>query len=153
MNTLQLSYQEVIDHIAADIESLQESGQATDTVLQKCHDLLVYRKDTLNERRNRDISGFKNRLDACLSLCEQFWKERHGRTYEKKMDELFEVRKRVIRIYSLTGFDACYALLLAIKPMRGILPLKQYDEYAPALSALEKIKQECQEQLGTYIQP
>jgi hypothetical protein len=69
------------------------------------------------------------------------------------MDELFEVRKRVIRIYSLTGFDACYALLLAIKPMRSVLPLKQYNEYVPALSALEKIKQECYEQLGTYIKP
>ena len=66
------------------------------------------------------------------------------------MDELLEVKKQVTKIYSLTDYDACYALMLAIKPMRGILPLQQYDEYAPALATLETIKSECYEQLRTY---
>ena len=90
-------------------------------------------------------------LEAYLSLCERFWKEQHERTYEKKLNELFEVKRRATRIYSLSGFDAYYTLLLSLKQMRSILPLKQYNEYVPALSALEKIKQECQEQLCAYI--
>ena len=90
-------------------------------------------------------------LESYLSLCEKFWKERHERTYEKKMDALLETKKRVAKIHSLTGFDACYALLLTLKHLRHILPLPQYDEHAPALSALEAIKEDCQEQLCTYI--
>jgi hypothetical protein len=143
MNTLQAHYQAVIDDVAANMQK--------DVELQQYHDWLVCRKDTLNERRDRAISGFKNSLEAYLRLCERFWKERHERTYEKKMDELFEVKKRVIRIYSLSGFDACYALMLAIKPMRSVLPLTHYDEHLPALAALEAIKDECYRQLGTYI--
>jgi hypothetical protein len=149
MNTLQTHYQAVIDHIAADI---QKNRQQTETeLLQTYYDWLVCRKDTLNERRDRDISGFKNRLDAYLCQCEKFWKVRHERTYEKKLDELFEVKKRVIKIYSLSGFDACYALMLALKPMRSVLPLPQYDEHAPALAALEAIKDNCYRQLVTYL--
>jgi len=150
MNALQTSYQAVIDHINAD---MQKNRQPTDKLLRKCHDWLVSRRDTLNERRDRDISGFKSRLEAYLLLCEKFWKERHGRTYEKKMDELFEVKRRVVKIYSLSGFDACYALLLALKPLRSVLPLAQYEEHAPAFAALEAIKEDCYQQLGTYINP
>ena len=150
MNALQTSYQAVIDHINAD---MQKNRQPTDKLLRKCHDWLVSRRDTLNERRDRDISGFKSRLEAYLLLCEKFWKERHGRTYEKKMDELFEVKRRVVKIYSLSGFDACYALLLALKQLRSVLPLAQYEEHAPAFAALEAIKEDCYQQLGTYINP
>ena len=122
-------------------------------MLQYLHDWLVSRSNALETRRSRVISGFHKQLEGYLSLCEKFWKERHGRTYENKLDELFEVKKRVSKIYRLRGFDACYALMLAIKPMREILPLKQYDEYAPALAALEAIKSACYEQLATYINP
>ena len=151
MNALQDNYQAVINHIAADI---QRSEQTTETaMLREVHHLLIYRRDALEERRARAISGFHHQLEAYLHQCERFWKERHGRTYEKKMDDLLEVKKRVTKIYSLTGWDACYALLLAIKPMRGIIPLRQYGEYTPALAALEAIKRECDEQLGTYLKP
>ena len=149
MNTLQFYYQAVIDHVAADII---KNGQTADSeLLKKQHDWLICRRDALEERRSSAISGFHNNLEAYLCLCENFWKIRHCRAYEAKLDELFEVKKRVSKIYSLSGFDACYALMLAIKPMRNILPLRQYDEYAPALAALETIKKECYEQLGTYI--
>ena len=144
MNTLQESYQTVAEHIAADIDK-------TDKMPQKCYDWLVCRCDTLNENRDHDISRFKSRMEAYLSQCEKFWKERQGRTYEKKINELLEIRKRVAKIYSLTGFDACYALQLALKPLRTVLPLPQYSEYAPALAALEAIKSDCHQQLVTYI--
>jgi len=155
MNTLQVNYQAVIEHVAADMETLQKSGEPTDRanlkLLRKLHDLLIFRRDALEQRRTLVISGLYVRLDGYMRQCETFWKEKHGRTYEVKMDELLEVKKRVVKIYSLSGFDACYALMLAIKPMRTILPLRQYDEYTPALAALEAIKRECYEQLGTYI--
>ena len=155
MSTLQSSYQAVIEHIAADIETLQNSGEPADAanlkLLRERRDWLIYRRDALEERRSRVISGFALQLDGYLHQCENFWKEKHGRTYEAKMDELLEVKRRVVKIYSLSGFDACYALMLAIKPMRSILPLRQYEEYAPALAALEAIKKACYEQLGTYI--
>ena len=151
MNTLQENYQTVIDHITADI---QKTGKATERkTLQKNLDWLVSRRDALEERRSLAITGFNRKLEAYLTQCEDFWKVRHERTYEKKMDELFEVKNRVIKIYSLTGYDACNALMLAIKPMRSILPLRKYDEYAPALAALEHIKSECYAQLGTYLKP
>ena len=101
--------------------------------------------NTLKERNNR--------LYAYLHLCEHFWKFRHERTYEEKMKQLDEARRRVINIHYLTGFDACYALLLALKHLRAILPLPQYDEHAPAFAALEAIKEDCYQQLGTYIKP
>jgi hypothetical protein len=127
MNTLLTNYQAVIDHVAADIDRLQQNGQPGDTatikILRKRLLWLVCRKDKLNERRELIISGFKPDLEAYLYRCETFWKERHGRIYEKKIEKLLEVKRRVVKIYSLGGFDACYALLLALKPMRGILPL------------------------------
>jgi hypothetical protein len=95
--------------------------------------------------------GFQKPLDDYLRQCERFWKDRHERTYEKKMAQLHEAKQRVIKIYALTGFDACYSLLLALKHLRGILPLSHYPEHAPALEALEAIKAECYEELGTYI--
>ena len=151
MNALHVNYQAVINHIAADI---QRSEQTTDTAaLRELHHLLICRSDALEERRTRAISGFHLLLEGYLHQCETFWKKRHGRTYEKKMDDLLEVKKRVVKIYSLSGWDACYALLLAIKPMRSVLPLRQYSEHAPALAALEAIKSECYEQLSTYISP
>jgi hypothetical protein len=141
--------------VAADIETLQQNGHPNDAavlkLLRKRHQWLVCRKDRLNDRRDLIISGFKPDLEAYLNQCETFWKDWHGRTYEKKMDDLLEVKRRVVKIYSLTGFDACYALLLTLKPLRGILPLPQYDEHTPALSVLEQIKSECITQLGTYI--
>ena len=158
MNTLHANYQAVINHIAADIQirGSRGNGECRDCkdsleMLINQHDWLVCRMDALEERRTRAISGFHHQLEAYLHQCERFWKERHGRTYETKMDELLIVKKRVTKIYSLSGWDACYALLLAIKPLRGILPLRQYGEYAPALAALEAIKRACDEQLGTYI--
>ena len=151
MNTLREHYQVIIEQVAADIR--KRDGGDNKEMLQKLHDFLVCRRDALEERRERAISGFHRQLEAYLHLCERFWKERHGRTYEKKMDELLEVKKRVVKIYSLTGYDACNALMLALKPMRGVLPLRQYGEHAPALAALEKIKKECYEQLGTYLKP
>ena len=69
------------------------------------------------------------------------------------MDELLEVKRQVTKIYALSGWDACFALMLAIKPMRSVLPLRQYDEHAPALEALEAIKRDCYEQLATYLKP
>jgi len=155
MNTLQINYQAVIEHVTADMEALQKSGQPADKanlkLLQKNCDWLACRRDALEQRRTRVISGFYAQLEGYLRQCENFWKEKHGRTYEVKMDELLEVKKQVTKIYSLTGYDACYALMLAIKPMRSVLPLRQYDEYAPALDALEAIKKACYEQMGTYI--
>ena len=155
MNSLQSSYQAVISHIAADIQALRQNGQIADTkplkTLQKNLEWLTHRMSTLNDRRDITISGFGKRLEAYLYMCENFWKERHGRTYETRMDDLLETKKRVAKIHSLTGFDACYALLLALKPMRSVLPLVQYDEHAPALAALEAIKEDCYQQLGTYI--
>jgi hypothetical protein len=155
MNTIQTNYQAVIDHVAADIETLQQSGNPNDAaalkLLRKRHRWLVCRKDKLNERRDHAISRFRPDLESYLYLCESFWKNRHGRTYEKKMDDLLEVKRRVVKIYPLSGFDACYALLLTLKPLRDILPLPQYDEYTPALSALEQIKSDCIAQLRTYI--
>jgi hypothetical protein len=151
METLQSSYRAVIGHVAADIETLHQSGLPGDTaalkLLRKRHQWLVCRKDRLNERRDIAISGFRFSLDDYLYQCESFWKDWHGRTYESKMDELLEVKRRVVKIYSLSGFDACYALLLALKPMRGILPLPQYDEYTSALSDFVQIKSDCIAQL------
>ena len=70
------------------------------------------------------------------------------------MDELLEVKRQVTKIYSLSGWDACFALMLALKPMRSVLPLRQYKEHhAPALAALEAIKGDCYAQLRTYINP
>ena len=155
MNTLQDNYQAVIDHVSADIETLQKSGHEGDTAnakrLQRGFDWLVCRRDALEERRARAILGFHRQLETYMQLCETFWKERHERTYEAKMEELLKVRKQVTKIYSLSGWDACYALMLALKPMRTVLPLHQYSEHAPALEALETLKRECYEQLGTYI--
>ena len=155
MNTLQDNYQAVIDHITADIATLQKSGESGNTAdlqrLQKHRDWLLCRHDEMEERRAHTILGFHKQLEDYMRQCEIFWKERHGRTYEAKMDELLEVKKQVTKIYALTGWEACYALTLAIKPMRSVLPLRQYDEYAPALEALENIKRECYEQLRTYI--
>ena len=155
MNTLQTSYSAVINHIAANIQALQESGKTADTkhlkTLQKNLEWLTRRMSTLNDRRNLVISGYGKRLEAYLYMCENFWKERHGRTYETRMDDLLEVKKRVAKIHALTGFDTCYALLLTLKPLRNILPPRQYSEHKPALSALESIKSDCQEQLATYI--
>jgi hypothetical protein len=155
MNALKSNYQAVIEHIAADIKTLQQSGDTADAVslkmLQKRHEWLVYRMRALDKCRDRAILGFRTGLEAYFSVCEKFWKEQHGRTYEKRMEQLFEVKKRLAEIYSLTGFDACYALLLTLKHLRAILPLPQYSEHAPALEALEAIKEDCQTQLGTYI--
>jgi hypothetical protein len=97
------------------------------------------------------IPKFRSRLEAYLLQCDAFWKKRHERTYEKRMDKLLEVKKRLSEIYSLSGFDACYALMLALKHLRAILPLPQYDEYKPLLAALEAIKEDCYAQMGTYI--
>ena len=161
MNSLRISYQAVIEHVAGDIggngdfcdgRDGRDSRDGRDRLVV-LHDWLVCRRDALEERRACAISGFNRKLEAYLNQCEKFWKERHGRTYETKMDELLEVKKRVVKIYSLTGYDACNALMLALKPMRSILPLRQYDEHAPALAALEAIKKECYEQLGTYLKP
>jgi hypothetical protein len=155
MNTLQSNYQAVIDHIAADMEALRQNRQTTDTetlqLLQKQHEWLACRRDNLNDRRDQIIAELKTRTDAFLSLCDKFWKERHERTYEKKMLQLFETKQRVAKIYSLTGWDACYELMLALKHLRSILPLKQYPEHAPALEMLEAIKADCYQQLGTYL--
>ena len=155
MNTLKKSYQEVLDHLAADIETLQQGGQISDMAtlsqFQERHDWLVSRKNRLNEQRKQIISGLKNRLDAYLCQCEGFWKSNQTRTYEKKMYQLHDTRLRVIRIYSLTGWSACYALMLTLKHLRSILPLPQYAEYAPALAALESIKNDCYEQVASYL--
>jgi hypothetical protein len=151
MNTLQSSYRAVIEHITADIETLKQNGQATDAALQKHCDLLLRRMNALNDRRDLAISGFRKQLETYLFLCENFWKEQHGKIYETRMDELLIIKKQVVKIHSLTGFDACYALLLAIKPLRTILPPRQFVEHAAALAALEKIKADCQKQLATYI--
>jgi len=149
MNSLHANYQAVINHVADDIQKSEQPSERV--MLQERHDWLVCRRDALEDCRERAISGFNKKLEAYLHQCETFWKERHERTYEAKMDELLEVKKRVSKIYALTGYDACNALMLAIKPMRSILPLRKYDEYAPALAALEHIKSECYEQLGTYL--
>jgi len=93
----------------------------------------------------------QKRLDDYLRQCEAFWKGKHERTYEKKLAQLHEAKQRVIHIYALSGFDACYALMLALKHLRAILPLSKYPEHAPALEALEAIKADCYEQLGTYL--
>jgi predicted component of type VI protein secretion system len=102
------------------------------------------------ETQHRDciIAGFRKRLDDYLRQCERFWKGTHERTYEKKMAQLHEAKQRVVKIYALSGFDACYALLLALKHLRAILPLPKYPEHA---AALEAIKADCQKQLGTYF--
>jgi len=152
MSTLQSSYRAVINHIAADIETLKQRGQTADAdLLRERREWLVCRHDRINHDRDLIISGFQKRLDDYLRHCEAFWKEKHERTYEKKMTQLHEAKQRVIKIYRLSGFDACYALLLALKHLRAILPLRQYPEHAPALEALEAIKADCYEQLGTYI--
>jgi hypothetical protein len=157
MNTIQKAYQTVIDHIAADIETLKQDGHIADTLslykLEKRREWLISRKDRLNGQRKKAISEFNNRLDAYLRQCEKFWKAQHERAYEKKLKQLDETKKRVIAIYSLSGFDACYALLLALKHLRAILPLAQYADYKPLLAALEGIKEDCQKQLSTYINP
>jgi len=90
-------------------------------------------------------------LDDYIRQCERFWKGTHERTYEKKLAQLHEAKQRVIHIYALSGFDACYALTLALKHLRAILPLSKYPEHAPALEALEAIKADCYEELGTYL--
>jgi hypothetical protein len=155
MNTLQSSYQAVIEHIAAEMETLKQNGQIGDTVslklLQKRCEWLACRKNRFIENRVRVISGFKVRLDAYLYQCESFWQNQHERTYEKKLKQLHEAKRRVVAIYSLTEWDACYALMLTLKHLRAILPLPQYPEYAPALAALEAIKEDCYQQLATYI--
>ena len=157
MNTLQTHYQAVIEHVAADVEKLKNSELPADVAnlkrLQKRLEWLLCRRDTLEERRTRVISGFHRQLEAYMSQCETFWKEKHGRIYEAKMDELLEVKRQVTQIYALSGWDACYALMLAIKPMRNILPPRQYKEHAPALAALEAIKEDCYAQLRTYLNP
>ena len=155
MNALKISYQEVIDHIAADIETLKQSGQIADTassaLLRERREWLICRRDRLNEQRKQVISGFNERLEAYMFLCERFWKGKHERTYEKRLAQLHEAKQRVVKIHSLTGFDACHALLLTLKHLRAILPLQQYPEYAPALAALEAIKEDCYQQLSTYL--
>ena len=157
MNTLQTHYQAVIEHVAADADKLKNSGQPADVAnlkrLQKRLEWLACRRDTLEERRDRVISGFHRQLEAYMSQCETFWKEKHGRTYEAKMDELLEVKRQVTKIYALSGWDACFALMLAIKPLRNVLPFRQYKEHAPALATLETIKKDCYEQLATYLKP
>jgi len=155
MNTLKEHYQAVIEHIAADIETLRKSGEIADAVslnlLQKRHEWLVLRRDRLKEQRKQVISGFQKQLDGYLHQCEGFWKGKHERTYEKKLAQLNEAKKRVANVYSLTGWDACYALTLTLKHLRAILPLQQYAEHKPALAALEAIKEDCYQQLGTYL--
>ena len=157
MNNLQINYQAVIDHVAADIEALQKRKQPNDTAnlkrLQKRLEWLLCRRDALEERRTRVISGFHRQLEAYMCQCEIFWKNKHGRTYEAKMDELLEVERQVTKIYALSGWDACFALMLALKPMRSVLPLSQYREHAPALAALEAIEEDCYAQLRTYLKP
>jgi hypothetical protein len=95
--------------------------------------------------------GCQKRLDDYLRQCERFWKDRHERTYEKKLSQIDEAKQRVIKIYALAGFDACYALLLALKHLRAILPLAHYPEYAQAIKEFEAIKEDCQERLGAFI--
>ena len=155
MITLQSSYRAVIDHIAADIETQRQGGKIVDAasleLVQERYDWLVSRYKNLNDQRDQTIFGFQKRLDAYLRLCETFWKTKHTRTYEKRMLQLSDTKLRVAKIYSLTGWDACYALTLALKDLRAILPLPQYPEHAPALAALEAIKSDCYEQLGTYL--
>jgi hypothetical protein len=107
--------------------------------------------DGLDEQRDQIISGFKNRLDAYLCQCEHFWKLKHNKKKKQRMLQLQDTRQRVAKIYSLTGWDACFALTLALKYLRGILPLPHYAEHAPALKALETIKADCYKQLGTYL--
>jgi len=155
MNTLKDSYMTVIEHVAADLATLKHGGQIADTisltVLQQRNDWLISRMIGLDGQRRKVISEMNNRLEAYLCQCERFWKCRHERAYEKKLKQLDEAQRRVINISTLTGFDACYALLLALKHLRAILPLPGYEEHKPALAALEGIKKDCQEQLATYI--
>ena len=154
MSTLQSNYRAVIEHIAADIETLRKGGLIADTstpaLLGERHEWLILRRERLYAQRNQIILGFRKRLDDYLSNCERFWQSRHDRTYEKKLCLLHETKQRVVKIYALSGFDACHALLLTLKHLREILPLPQYDEHAPALEALEAIKRDCYEQLATY---
>jgi hypothetical protein len=152
MNTLQSSYQAVIEHIAAEMESMKKSGQTADIQLfqERCA-WLSNRQDRLNDRRNEMITAFNSRLDKYLRRCETFWQNQHERAYEKKLKQLHEAKRRAVAIYSLTGWDACFALMLALKHLRAILPLTKYPEYAPALKALEAIKEDCYQQLSTYI--
>jgi hypothetical protein len=155
MSNLHSSYRAVIDHITADIETQRQGGQKVDEephiLLQERYDWLVNRLERLNDQRDQIIFGFTKRLDDYLRQCENFWQSGHTRTYEKRMQQLQETKQRVAKIYSLTGWDACIALTLALKHLRGILPLTQYPEHAPALAALEAIKTDCYEQLGTYL--
>jgi len=155
MSTLKSSYRAVIDHIAADIETLRQGGMIADTaspvLLRERHEWLVCQKERLNTERDRIIAGFQKRLDDYLRQCEGFWQSGHSRTYEKKLRQLHETKQRVIKIYALTGWDACFALLLTLKHLRSILPLPKYPEHKSALAALEAIKADCQIQLGTYI--
>ena len=157
MNTLKDSYMTVIEHIAADMVTLKHDGQIADAtplnVLQQRNDWLISRMIGLDGQRRKIISEMNSRLNAYLYQCERFWKCRHERTYEKKLKQLDEAKRRIINIHYLTGFDACYALLLALKHLRAILPLPGYDEHAPVLAALEGIKEDCQKQLATYIKP
>jgi hypothetical protein len=102
-----------------------------------------------NQQKRNDMNTIQ--LNEYLLQCEVFWKGKHERTYEKKLAQLNEAKRRVTKIYALKGWDACHALLLTLKPLRAILPLPQYPEHVPALAALEAIKTDCQEELGTYI--
>jgi hypothetical protein len=41
--------------------------------------------------------------------------------------------------------------MLTLKHLRTILPSTKYPEHAPALKALEAIKEDCYLQISTYI--
>ena len=91
----------------------------------------------------------KERLTRYIGLCDAFWKECHSRTYEQKMDDLFEAKRLVVGMYALSESDLYYALFLALKRLRKILPLEQYPEYREALALYEDIRADCLEYMKT----
>ena len=91
----------------------------------------------------------KELLNRYIGLCDAFWKKRHNRTYEQKMDDLLEAKRLVVRMYALSGCDLYYALFSSLKRLREILPLEQYPEYNEAATLYEKIRTECMEHLKT----
>ena len=91
----------------------------------------------------------KTQLNRYIGFCDAFWKECHSRTYEQKMDDLFEAKRLVVGMYALSESDLYYALFLALKHLRKILPLEQYPEYEEAETLFEQIKVDCLEYMKT----
>lgn len=155
MNPLFEHYQTVIEHVAIDIEKLRKNDKQADPIILKMllkrQTWLVQRRNSLINHEDTGLIRLKQSLERYLSVCNNFWKNTTSHISEERMDELFITVKDVTAVYTLSGFNAYYAVFLLLKRLRHLVPPPHYKkERKIILNEMEAIKSDCMAAIKIY---